>query len=90
METIHTGYVGVIERCQEPGLPLETGQALGFGGENVRQNLDGHVAVKGCIRGLPNHAHPAFADLFDEAGVGQVGVHAAYHGVAGDKIWRKL
>ena len=36
----------VVQRGQQLGLPLETGQALGIGGEVDGQDLDRHLAVQ--------------------------------------------
>jgi hypothetical protein len=33
----------------------------------VGQDLEGDLAVQGRVEGLPDHAHAAFADLFDQA-----------------------
>jgi hypothetical protein len=36
-----------------------------------REDLDGDVAVELGVQGLPDDAHPALADLLDEAIVGE-------------------
>ena len=60
-------YVGVVERGGRPGLVLEALEAAGVecGGEG--DDLQGHPAVERGLLGLVDHAHPAAADLAEDA-----------------------
>lgn len=78
LEPVDGGDVRVIERRQRLGLALEPRQALGVGGEGVRQDLDGHLAAERGVGGTPDLPHSAFADLGGdivnaEAGAGSEG-----------------
>ena len=49
----------MIERCQQLGLTLEAGQPFGISGEDVRQDLDGHLAIQVRVFGAVDFAHAA-------------------------------
>ena len=69
------GDVRVVQRREDLRLPLESGQAIGIGGERLGEDLQGDLAVEfgvGGLRGLP---HPTLADegghvVVPEAGAG--------------------
>ncbi len=63
--------VGVVQRGQHLGFPLEAGQPVRVGGERLG-HLKRHVPVELGVAGLPDLAHPAFADLSGD-GVGAEG-----------------
>ena len=67
VDTENGGDVRVVQRGEQFGLALETGKALGVGGERFRKKLDRYLAIEGGVHGLPDHAHPTFANLFDES-----------------------
>ena len=54
--------VRVVERGQQLGLPLEPGQPIGIGGEDVPEQLEGDVAVQPRVAGAIHFAHPARAE----------------------------
>ena len=63
--------VGMVDRGQQLGLALEAGQPRGVGREFLGKDLDRHLAVQRGVDRLPDHAHPALADLFGKAVVEQ-------------------
>ena len=71
VDAVDRGDVGVVQRGQQLGLALEAGQPLGVVGERVGQDLDRHLAVERGVDRLPDHTHPALADLLDQAVVEQ-------------------
>ena len=61
-----------------PLLPLEPGEAIRVVREGVRQNLQRDLAVELGVGGLPDLAHPAFAEqsghiVVPDAGAGTQG-----------------
>ncbi len=67
LQTIDGGDVGMIERCEQLGFTLETGQPLGISGEDVRQNLDGDLSVQVCVFGPVDFAHASCAEFIHNA-----------------------
>ncbi len=63
--------VAVGDGCCEPGLVEEHAPALFIEGEVGGEDLDGDGAVENGVLGLPDHTHPALADLLDEPVVGE-------------------
>jgi hypothetical protein len=59
--------VGMIQRRRGPRLASETLQSLLVLGQLIGQELEGDEAPQFRIFGLVNHAHPAAAQLFDDA-----------------------
>ena len=57
--------VGVVQRGEDLGFPLEPRQAVGVGGERLGEHLERHVPVELGVAGLPDFAHPALADQAD-------------------------
>jgi hypothetical protein len=72
VKTIDGGDVGVVQRGQQLGLAVEARQPLGLARHVGRKHLDRDLAVEGGVLGLPDHAHPALADLLDQAVVQQL------------------
>ena len=52
----------MIQRGQELGLALEAREAIGIGGEQIRKDLDGDVAIQFLVAGAIHLSHPAFAE----------------------------
>ncbi len=50
----------------EPGLVEEHAPALFIEGEVCGEDLAGDGTVENGVLGLPNHTHPALADLLDD------------------------
>ena len=59
--------VGVVQRRRGPRLAAESGQGLGIVGEVWRQELQRDEALQPRILGFVDHAHPAAAQLLDDA-----------------------
>jgi hypothetical protein len=59
--------VGVAQRGQQLGLPLEAGQPLGILRKGGRQDLDRDLSGQRLVDRPPDHTHPTLADLLDEA-----------------------
>src|SRR5262249_21254037 len=59
--------VGMIERGSEARFLKESRQALGIGGPLRREHLQGDHAAQASIFGAIDGAHPAFADLIENA-----------------------
>ena len=66
VETIDGGNVGVVQRREKFCLTLESRQSIRVFGERLRQHLDRHLAIEGCVGGRPDNTHPALAELVDE------------------------
>ena len=60
------GDVGMIERCQQLGLPVEPGHPFEILGEFLGQHLDGYPPVQGFVEGGVNLAHSPVADLLKD------------------------
>ena len=71
LQTVDRGDVGVVQSGQQLGLTLETGEAVGICRESLGQEFDRSLAVERSVDSLPDHAHPALADLLDQAVMGQ-------------------
>ena len=54
---------GMVQRRERLGFALEARQALGVGGEHVRQDLDRDLAPQRRVGAPPDLPHPALADL---------------------------
>ena len=59
--------VGVVQPGRRLRLAAEPRPQLLVGEQVRRQHLDGDAAAQGFVLGLVDHAHPAAADLADEA-----------------------
>ena len=57
----------MIQRRQQLGLALEARQPLGIAGENVRQELEGDLAIQGGVVSQENLAHPSLPQVFDDS-----------------------
>jgi hypothetical protein len=62
LEPVDRGDVGMIQRCQEPGLPLEAREAVGVADERRRKRLDRDVPAQSGVARSPDLAHTALAD----------------------------
>ena len=56
----------MIQRRQGLGFAREAGQALGVLREQLRQDLDGHIAVQAAVAGAIHLAHAARAQRADD------------------------
>jgi hypothetical protein len=61
-EAVDLGDVGMIERGQHLGLPLEARHVIGVLGQRGGQNFEGHVAVESLIAGAVHLAHASLAE----------------------------
>jgi hypothetical protein len=61
----------MVEAGHNLGLAFETTQTIRIARQLVGEDLDRHLAIELGIGGLPDHAHPALADLLDQAVVRQ-------------------
>ena len=60
LEVMDRRNVGVIQRGQHFGFPLEPGQTIGVGGEGLGENLDRDVALQpGVARSVDSPIPPA-------------------------------
>jgi hypothetical protein len=57
----------MIQGSQNPGLPFETGHALGIFDKDIGQDLQGHVATELVVARPVNIPHAARAQLFGDA-----------------------
>ena len=71
-DLVDAGDVRMAECGQQFGLAHEACTPLLVGRQLRREHLDRDLAVQGRIDGFPDHTHPAFADLLDDAVVQQL------------------
>ena len=57
LDPVNGGDIGMVERGKHPRLTLETKEAIGIAGEEVRQNLEGNVTAQSRIAGAIDLAH---------------------------------
>ena len=63
----------MVERRQHLRFTLEAGQPVRVCGEGVGQHLECNVPVEGCVPGLIDLSHPAFADQGGDVVVAEPG-----------------
>ena len=63
LDAVNGGDVRVVQRGEEFGLALETGEALGIGGEAFGKHLERHVAAELRVARTIDFAHAAFAQV---------------------------
>ena len=63
LEPVDRADVRMVERGQQLGLALESGEALLVSEEDLGQHLDRHVAPEPRVGGAIHLSHPAFAEL---------------------------
>src|SRR3990172_8377257 len=61
-EAVDGGDVGMVERRQQPGFALESGQPFWFTGKNFGQNFQGDFALQARVSRAIDLAHAASAD----------------------------
>ena len=61
-EAVHGADVRMVQRCQEPGLALESRESFLIVQERRRQHLDGDVPMQGVIVRAVDLAHAPRAD----------------------------
>ena len=83
LQPVDAPDVGVVQRGEDLGFPLEAGQPVGVGRERLRQHLQRHVSVKLRVAGLSDFTHPAFADLGGHVVVPEAGAGREGHGCQG-------
>ena len=64
--------LGMVQRDEDFGFPLEAGQPIGVRRERLGQDLERHVPVELRVARAVDLAHAAFADLGGD-GVGAEG-----------------
>ncbi len=62
LEAVDRGDVGVLQLGQDLRLALETGEAVGVGGERLGQDLDRDLALQLRVGRAVDDAHPALAE----------------------------
>jgi len=62
LETVDRSNVRMVERRQCARFPSEAGQAVGFGGQNLWQDLQSDIPLKLRVTCSVDLAHPAGAD----------------------------
>jgi hypothetical protein len=65
LEAVNRGDIGVIQRGEERGFALKTGQPPGVTGEEIREDLDGDITLEILIMGAADDSHTTFAEFFD-------------------------
>ena len=71
LESVEVRDAGVVERGEDLGLPLETGEAVGVGGEGLGEQLESHVAAQRGVGGAVDLAHPAGPESRGDTVVGE-------------------
>ena len=66
-DVVNGADVGMIQRGRGLRFALKAGQRLRIAGNVFGQELQGDEAVQPRVLGLVNHAHPAAAQLLDDA-----------------------
>src|SRR5713101_3379819 len=88
---VNRADVGVIQCRGGLGFALETGEGLGISCDLIGQELQGHEAVQFHILGLVHHAHPATAELLDNAvvrdGLAEHRRNAMAYGFGSQRWW---
>jgi hypothetical protein len=67
---VNRANVGMIQRGSGAGFTAKTLEGRGVFGNVVREKLEGNRAAKIDVFGFINDAHPAAAELFENAEVG--------------------
>ena len=62
LETVNVRNVRVVERCQRPGFPLETHEAIRIIGDRVGEDFDRDVSSEVRVGGAVDLAHATFAN----------------------------
>jgi hypothetical protein len=57
------GNVGVIQRCQNLGLALKPGQAVGVVRKAIRQEFQRNVPLQSGVAASKDDAHSAFTKM---------------------------
>src|SRR5262249_14935320 len=68
--------VGMIQRCENFGFPLEANHASGIAGKHFGQYFERNVSFQFCILSAIHFAHSTFAEL---SGNAVMRVRLAYH-----------
>jgi hypothetical protein len=63
LEAVHLRDVGMVERGQDLGFPLEAREPIRVAGEGLRKDLERDVAVEPGVTGAVDLAHAAFPQL---------------------------
>ena len=66
LETVDMRDVRMVERRQHLRFALEPREPFGIGGEQIRQDFDGDVAIELRVAGAVDLAHAALADQRDD------------------------
>ena len=70
VDLMNRADVGMLDRRGGLGFAAEAFFGVGVLGQPRGEKLQGNGAVEVCIEGLVDHAHPAFAQFFEQAVVG--------------------
>jgi hypothetical protein len=62
-ESVNDGDIGMVQRGEGLGFPLEAREPVGVVCECLGQDLDRDVPVQLCVAGTIHPAHGAFTDL---------------------------
>ncbi len=63
LEAVDAGDIGVRKRREHSRLPFKARQPLRVLGEQLRQDLESHVATEVGVLSLPYFTHTSFAEL---------------------------
>ena len=67
VECVDRRDVPVVQGGEQTSLAREAREAVAVGGQRFRKHLDRDLAIQLGVQRLPDHAHPALADLLDES-----------------------
>jgi serine/threonine protein kinase len=80
LDAVDGGDVLMIESGERPGLALESGEPVRILGEDLRQDLERHVAAQPVVARAIHQAHPAGAERRDDLVGAQAGPRRQSHG----------
>ena len=72
--------VRVVQRREDFGLPLEPGETVWIGREEIRQNFQRDIAVELRVAGLVDLTHATFTDLGGDFIDAEAGAWVEGHG----------
>jgi len=65
-ETVERRDVGVAQRSEKPGLPLEPRNLLAISRDELRQKLQRHIPAERGVASPVDRSHASFAELLDD------------------------
>src|SRR5262249_16228073 len=67
LDAVNMRDVGMIQRCEDFGFPLEANHASGIAGKHFGQYLERNLSFQFCILSAIHFAHATFAELSGNA-----------------------